>query len=260
MKRHLIFVLLFLLTLAGYSQNLVINPGFESWDSDTRPTGWSTAQNCLADNSVVWEGNYSCHQAGTSSSKYLGQLIQVSAGTEYCLSLYYTTLITDNGNGCRIWCYWKDAEGSSLSDPLTDDILRPSQYLKSDDWDQFSVTVTAPEGAAALYLEVRTYPNSVAYWDNFSLTESVPTYAGAVKKELPVLYPNPVTDYLHISGINNIKRIAIYSYNGIKTWDASYEGQPVITIPAGKFSNGIYTVIIYTRDKAMYSKFLKKTP
>ena len=29
------------------SQNLVINPGFESWESETQPSGWSVAMNCL---------------------------------------------------------------------------------------------------------------------------------------------------------------------------------------------------------------------
>ncbi len=258
MKRHLFFVLLYLINLSGLGQNLVINPGFESWDSETRPAGWTTAQNCQPENSVVLSGSFSCHQEGTSSSKYLGQLIQVTAGNTYCLSFYYMALVTDNGNGCRLWCYWKDSSGSSLADPETDELLRPSHYLKSDFWDQFEITVTAPEGAAALYLEVRTYPNSVAFWDEFSFEESVATVSQSMKEAVPVLYPNPVTDYLHICGINNIRRIEIYSYRGSKVWDAVCDGQPVITIPAGTFANGMYTVIIHTPGKKTYGKFLKK--
>ena len=258
MKRHPFFVLLIVSAHAGYGQNLVINPGFELWDSDTRPAGWTTAQNCLTENTIVWSENYSCHQAGTSSSKYLGQVIQVSAGNTYSLSFFYTTRITDNGNGCRIWSYWKDSEGNSLSDPATDDILRPSQYLQSEDWEQFSTTLTAPEGAVALYLEVRTYPNSIAYWDEFSFTESISTGTYTDREKIPVLYPNPVTDYLHLSGINNIQRVEIFSYDGIKTWDREYEGQTVITIPAGHLSNGYYTVVIHTTGRIIYRKFLKR--
>ncbi len=260
MKRHLLFVLFLAMTISGYGQNLIANPGFELWDSDTRPTGWTTAQNCQAEATVIWAGSYSCRQAGSSSSKYLGQVIQVTAGNTYCLSFYYMTQITDNGNGCRIWCYWKDSDGTSLYDPATDDILRPSQYLKSDDWEQFSISVTAPEGAVALYLEVRTYPNSVAYWDEFSFTESEATKIEVTGEKIPVLYPNPVTEFLHIRGINNICRIEIFSYTGIKTLDSGYNGQTEITIPVGHLRNGFYTVIIHTSGKITYSKFLKRAP
>jgi hypothetical protein len=258
MKGKIFFVLLFMATLSVHSQNLVVNPGFESWDSDTKPTGWTTAQNCLSESSIVWSGSHSCRQAGTTSSKYLGQMIQVTSGNTYCLSFYYQTQITDNGNGCRIWCYWKDSEGASLADPSTDDLLRPSQYLKSDDWSQFSVNVTAPEGAVALYMEVRTYPNSVTYWDEFSFSESVATYSTGTREQDIVIYPNPASDNLYVKGSDKIESVEIYNMEGIPIWSRNYDGQPLITVPVSNLREGFYTVIIRLPGRTVYRKLLKE--
>lgn len=164
-------MLLQLPALMLYSQNLVVNPGFETWSILSKPAGWTHAENCRKDSLTIFAGSYSCsHSGGVSSSSDLGQTIQIAAGMDYVLNFRYRTCPGTTGNGARIWCYWKDQSGSNVTDPATDDIMRPSKYLKSDDWSQFSVTLAAPANAAALYLEVRTYPGSGTWWDDFSLT------------------------------------------------------------------------------------------
>jgi hypothetical protein len=181
MKRAVIFVLLLSMELIVHSQNLVANPGFEKWQTITRPEGWSVTQNCQKDSVSFQSGIYSClHFGGTTSAKYLGQTIPVIPRKQYRLSLLYKTAVTGTGNGCRIWCYWKDEAGNSITDASTDDILRPSKYLKSDTWQPFSTEViAAPSNAASFYLEVRTYQNSITNWDDFVFEEYIT--AGTMK-------------------------------------------------------------------------------
>ena len=73
MKRVIFFVLLTNISLISFSQNLVLNAGFEIWEKSNKPAGWTTAQNCLKDSVYIKSGSYSCrHEGGT---KYLGQTL-----------------------------------------------------------------------------------------------------------------------------------------------------------------------------------------
>jgi hypothetical protein len=258
MKRHSFFVLLLAVAISSYSQNLTVNPGFEAWDGLSKPVGWTTSQNCLKDSVFIKSGDYSCRHEGGTSSKYMGQTISVRPGVSYKLTFFYRTDITDNGNGCRIWCYWKDTDGAGISDPSTNAILRPSKYLKSEAWDQFTTEATAPPEAVEFYLEVRTYPNSVTYWDDFVFEESVMTENSEKLETLPLIYPNPVSHKLIIRGIQNIQHIGIYSYTGKSVWSSHFEGEDLITIPVSHFNNGIYIICIQTRDRVISHKFIKR--
>ena len=87
MKRVVFFVLLLAMELVIYSQNLVINPGFETWVKIDKPGSWTHAENCLKDSSTLITGNYSClHSGGATSTSDLGQTISVSPGMDYILS------------------------------------------------------------------------------------------------------------------------------------------------------------------------------
>ena len=133
---------------------------------------------------------------------------------QYRLTFFYKTVITGSGNGCRIWCYWKNSEGINMTDPPTDDILRPSKYLKSETWQQFSVDIAAPAGASSFYLEVRTYQNSVVYFDDFVFEENVATYLAQEKVSDIKIYPNPASDFLNISNISDLKHIIFKVFQG----------------------------------------------
>jgi hypothetical protein len=258
MKRAIIIVLLLTLETAMFSQNLVGNPGFETWEKTTKPYGWNTAQNCLKDSVYIKSGSYSCRHEGGTSTRYLGQTISVIPGNQYMLSFFYKTQITGNGNGCRIWCYWKDSAGNSISDPSTDAILRPSKYLKSDTLQQFSISITAPSQAVTFYLEVRTYPNSIAYWDDFVLEETVATGEPAISESFLKIYPNPASNYLIISNIQNMQHIDIQSLTGICVWSSYFSGEETITIPVSELSDGLYIISIRTNEKLIIRKFVKK--
>jgi hypothetical protein len=262
MKRAIFFVLLLTLGPASFSQNLVVNPGFESWGKTNKPTGWNTAQNCLKDSVFFKSGYYSCrHEADTSTTnptRYLGQTISVSPGNLYTLSFFFKTEITGNGNGCRIWCLWQDAEFKSISDASTKPILQPSKYMKSDTWQQFSTDIIAPANASYFYLEVRVYQNSIAYWDDFVFEKSALTAEPDRAKSLPEIYPNPTSNYLIISNIQNIQYIDIQSFTGIKKWSSLFSGEQEVTVPVSGLADGLYLIRIRTSDELIVRKFIKK--
>jgi hypothetical protein len=256
MKRVFFFVLLTNVGLLSFSQNLAVNPGFEIWEKLNKPAGWTTAQNCTKDSVNIETGSYSCrHEGGT---KYLGQTITVVPGKRYRLSLFYKTAITGSGNGCRIWCYWKDTGANTLTDPSTDDILRPSKYLKSETWQQFAVEFTAPSGATSFYLEVRTYQNSVTWFDDFLFEENVSTFNPEEDFSDVKIYPNPAYDYLIVSNLHCLQNIDILNITGTIMWSSRFDGERMVTISVSELTNGLYIVNILTNNKIITKKFIKK--
>jgi hypothetical protein len=259
MKRAIFFVLLLAMEHASFSQNLVVNPGFETWGKINKPSGWTTVINCLKDSTNIKSGSYSCkHVAVNSTTKNLGQKLAVIPGNHYKFSFFYKTETIGTEHGCRIWCHWEDVEGNTITDPSTDDILEPSQYMKSDTWQQFSIDIIAPANASFFILEVRTYQNSITYLDDFVFKENVATYKPEEKLSDIKMYPNPAHDYLIISNIQSLQHIDIQSLTGTTLWSSNFSGEKTATIPVSRFPEGLYIINIRTSDKLITRKFIKK--
>lgn len=162
-----IYTLLLILFTIGisHSQEVMVNGGFENWDDPSTPTGYSKAENTAQESVEVYSGTYSAKHTG--GTKDIAQTVPIESGETYTISLWYKFEVAGNA---RLWSYWK-----SNSDNLTDDAsaLRPSSYLDSSGttWAEYSVTLTAPATADALYFEVRTYTGAVVFWDNFSVVK-----------------------------------------------------------------------------------------
>lgn len=254
MKRHISFVLFFITAIYSYSQNLVTNPGFETWQKVNKPDGWTSALGCLKDSAIILSGNYSCRQAATADSRELGQLIPVSEGSLYRISFWYRN--ESSGNGCRIWSNWKDNEGNAIDDGLSLPLLH-SGFLKSDNWKQYSADVTAPPSAAYFNLIIRTLPNSVTYWDDVFFEESVATYNNELILYNIRIYPNPASDYLTISNISNIQLIEIRTLTGTRIWTSGINGEERLMVPVSGLKNGIYIINMYSSTRRYSGRFIK---
>lgn len=255
-----IFLFVFLVTgPVCISQNLIINPDFESWTKTTKPSGWTTADKCLKDSVNVHSGKYSCkHYAALSATKTVGQALTVTEGKKYNLSFYFKTEVSGTEHGCRIWCNWEDAGNIIIVDPLTDQILKPSAYMKSDSWQQFSVEITAPASAKYFILEVRTYQNSVAYLDDFIFEESVPTQLSEDPEGKTLIYPNPATDFLFIKSPDEIRSIEMIDLKGSKVLSSEFGGEFSVTLPVADLPPGAYLIRIHSNKKVFIKKFIKK--
>jgi Secretion system C-terminal sorting domain len=257
MKRAIIFVLLLSMEHYSFSQNLVVNPGFENWGKVTKPTGWNTAVNCQKDSLNIISGNYSCrHSSDISETKNLGQLISVDPGTQYKLSFFYKTEIINNEHGCRIWCAWMDALGTDITDESAKLILQPSSYMKSDNWQEFSIEISSPPNASFFHLEVRTYQSSIAYFDDFVFQKNVTTGLPEEKSPELKIYPNPVHNLLNISNINNMQHIDIQNLSGITLRSFNFPGEKSASIPLSGLTNGLYILRIKTSGKIITRKFI----
>jgi hypothetical protein len=254
MKRAIIFVLLLSMEHYSFSQNLVVNPGFENWGKVTKPTGWTTSESCLKDSVNILSGSYSCRQEGSSVSKNLEQIITISPEKQYRFSFFFKTGTT--GNGCRVWCEWLDDKQVPINDPLSAVILH-SDFMKSDSWQQFSIDITPPAGAEYFDLLIRSLPNSITYWENFLFTENVPTYNHEEKTSEIIIYPNPASNFLNISNINNVQHIDMQNLSGITFRSFNFSGEKSASIPLSGLTNGLYILRIKMSGKTIIRKFIK---
>lgn len=255
MKRVVFFVLLIVLNTRLFSQNLVLNQGLETWRSTVKPTDWVNTQNCLKDSDFVKSGNYACRQDGVTDSRDLGQRVIVSPKKHYRFSFFFKTGSATTGKGCRLWCEWLDTAKVSISDPSSVAILH-SNPMKSDVWQQFSCDLTSPDNAAYFYLLVRTFSNSVTYWDDFVFQESFPTINNEIRTSEIRVYPNPASEYLNISNLNNLQRIDILNITGTPVWSSSFPGEENIIIPVSGFPKGLYFIRVQTSEGIIARKII----
>ena len=100
---------------------------------------------------------------------------------------------------------------------------------------------------------------SIVYWDDFVFQENLATLNSEEKLTDIKIYPNPVSDYLIISNIENLQHINIQSLAGITVWASGFSGETFVTIPVSGFVDGLYLISIRTSDKLITRKFVKKT-
>lgn len=236
------------------SQNLVVNPGFETWNKPDKLTSWTNTQGCLKDSAFVFSGNYSCRQEGTTSSRDLGQKFVVKPSAQYRFSFFYKTGVETSGNGCRVWCSWLDNSQVGIADPVIH-----SGFMKSENWLKYEIAVTSPPEAGYFYLLVRTLPNSVTYWDEFIFEEDIVSSASDSSIPEIKIYPNPARNYLTISNSNKLEQIDILSITGVILWSEKFQSEEEITIPVSDLAEGIYLLSIHTKGGLYFRKFIKKS-
>jgi hypothetical protein len=151
-------------------ENMVENAGLELWEDASTPTDWNVYENITQESAMVHSGDYSAAQTSPSSGsvKLRQNIAGVIPGTEYTISYWY--LDNDPAAKSRIWSYWIDADGQTMAED--EEFLRPEIYSSDDpEWQQKVIQLTAPEGAAKLRFEVRTYKENgnggKVYYDDF---------------------------------------------------------------------------------------------
>ncbi|KAF0131322.1 MAG: hypothetical protein FD155_986 [Bacteroidetes bacterium] len=201
MKKIYISLLLLFLIVASHSskaQNFVINPGMETWTSDTQPEGYTIAENITKDASVVHGGSFSAKHTSASSTKKIQQVIEgITAGETYTIEYWFFD--NDNAAKSRIWSYWLNGTTTIAADEA---ILRPATYSEnSAQWQLFSAVLTAPAEATAFRFEVRAYNQDgnnggAVYYDDFTFSGDI------VIKPEPTNYPTAFEATVSGLGVN----------------------------------------------------------
>ncbi len=174
-KLSILFTMaLFILGSAGLlnAQELVLNGDLEAWDDPSNPTSWNKAENIGQATDPVHGGTYSAmHTSSDDGTQDFQQNVSgIVGGANYTISYWYFDNSTEAKT--RIWAYWLDGT-STLDDNQAE--LRPSAYSENDpDWQQFSVSLTAPANADGFRFEVRVYhednvTGGSVYYDDFSV-------------------------------------------------------------------------------------------
>jgi len=178
-----------LMPFVGMSQQLVQNGDLESWDDANMPTNWDKAENITQESTEIYGGTYSAAHESASGTQDFQQVLEgVVGGQAYTISYFYKD--NDPMARTRIWAYWLEA-GSTLD--ANADELRPSTYSEDNaDWQEFSLTLTAPPNADGFRFEVRVYKQDDmtgghVYYDDFSFTGDQTVYPE------PTNYPTAFT-------------------------------------------------------------------
>lgn len=186
MKKNLLILSILFITqsLTLEAQNLLTNPGFETWTAGNQPiTGWTiqnpaggTTTQDLAHN----EGTKSCKMSASGVDTFLEmyQQIPVTPGKTYTLSLSYNINAGD-GTDARIWSNFKtSANGKNIALTVEDSMLLKgpggvTKYFSDvkNTWQTYTCKVIAPVGSAVFRLAIRTYKTGIVSWDSFSFTE-----------------------------------------------------------------------------------------
>lgn len=204
MKKITLLLSFIACVLVSQAQNLVVNPGFETWtDTATPAANWTptlaASQTFAQEATIVHSGTYSLlstHAGTAGTAKVITKpYIVVTAGITYTFSFwYYTDASTTNLTaGLRMWGYWENPDGSNGTFDQTG--LQPTAYIdltsSVGSWKQFSVDITAPTGSGQLELDIRFYKATKVYIDDVSLVQKTTGFS------------TPSTNALNISVAGN---------------------------------------------------------
>jgi len=232
------------------AQNLVVNPGFETWtDVATPAPNWTvttaTGQTFSQEATIVHSGSYSIKSVSGSASgtaKIITKpYIIVTAGKTYTFSFWYYTdaSSTNLTAGLRMWGYWENPDGSNGSFVQTN--LQPALYIDQTSsvgsWQQYSVDVTAPALSGQLELDIRIYKSTTIYIDDVSFTEKV--VAGVSTPKADILSVSLAGKTLTVNNVANGSTVDIYSSVGSKVQSAQLQSG---AIQLNNLSKGLYIV------------------
>ncbi len=261
MKKNYIFTLLMTLCLIGasFGQEMLLNGGLENWDTDTAPTGWTKVENTTKETTETHGGSFSAMHIG--GTKDLGQTIEgVVAGDNYTITIWYK-VIENDATDARIWSYWKNEEGGSVTDAATDDALRGPDggYLPNNGgaWSKYEVNVTAPDNATKFYFELRTYGGATTYWDDLSFFKNATASVKNNAIEGFATYPNPITNnvFTITSNSTSKKEFAIFNLLGKQVLSSSFSGVKS-NVDVSTISAGIYILKVTEGGKTASKKLV----
>ncbi|MCD6359795.1 MAG: hypothetical protein J7M38_02955, partial [Armatimonadetes bacterium] len=166
--------LLLLVPLAPTSAasfELVTNGGFEA---GAQPKGWRVdvwegEAHDEVDAAVAHSGQHSLHLAGDNDKGLIvaNQRFTLLTGAPVTLSGYWKAALAQ-GTGARVVLRWTDAAGEKVRDET------PLTKTGAFDWERFELTVTPPEGAAAISLFLEIWRTRGDVWfDDVSAVQEI---------------------------------------------------------------------------------------
>ncbi|SFQ09028.1 T9SS type A sorting domain-containing protein [Flavobacterium akiainvivens] len=270
MKKLYTFLSAVAITAAVNAQtNIVVNGDMEEWTDANTLANFSTfTSNITQEATIKHGGEYSVKQAAPTSGNFPVQndVTGIIPGHSYTISYWY--LDNTTGARSRTWAGWIDSDGGNNGAPLqlddNADVLRvntPDSYSTDNaEWQQFTITLTAPAAADGFRFQVRTYRDvdnsGFIYYDDFSMIDNSVT--SLVTEEIAglKLFPNPLAagSSLNITSNNGTdKSVAIYDVLGKQVFAGTTNRGTVNTTD---LKAGIYIVKITEGNKTATRKLI----
>lgn len=159
------------------AQNLITNPGFESWDSSTtpaKPTGWTFVSTGVekGTGAAFVHGGTGSLKATAPATGNLNAYIDVTATPNTTYTLGYWVLDNDANARGRVWVQARTATANITWTSVGD--FQPSTYsTDSAAWTYVTATATTPATTEILRFDLRTYSagagSGVVYYDDVNL-------------------------------------------------------------------------------------------
>ncbi|MFZ4456143.1 MAG: T9SS type A sorting domain-containing protein [Bacteroidales bacterium] len=182
MKKFTLIFAILASIVAVSAQNLLSNPGFETWTAG-KPDSWSIttpANGAISEGATLNEGTKSCKVTGGTGTYGMSQAVSVVAGKTYTVVMNYFIEAGD-GTDARIWCNFKTAAGKYWSMALADSLALKGPNATASagyfpdvkgSWQTYTYDVVAPAGFELFSFEFRTYKTpAIVYWDNMQFGE-----------------------------------------------------------------------------------------
>lgn len=268
MRKNLLILIVVFCAISISAQNLLVNPGFETWAND-KPTGWiiTNATYLSQNNTTFTEGTTSCNAntAQANKSVNISQNVAVTAGKTYTFSVSYF-IERGDGTDAKILCSFKNSANKFIPMSLEDSLALKgpggnNAFFPTElgVWKTYTCDVVAPVGATVFYFSVRSSAYSTVFWDNFSFSINTKPTLYVSKTELidfnyaPGSGPSAEKSFV-VKGSNLTSSITVtapLNYEISTSSGSLFVANNTIIIPQ---TNGLVnSVTIYTRLKSNLS-------
>ncbi len=158
-------------------------------------------------------------------------------------SIEFSTVLATINIGCSL-------TGNNLAPPT---IYTPT--LSAGEWKLFTFSFVAPNNGKYITIIPQSNAAAASAWTNFdafTITPGLSTTESENSQSVKI-YPNPVQDYLNVSGLKKSENYSIINAAGQKVMKGTVSENE--KIDAQKLSSGLYFLLLENGSKI---KFLKK--
>jgi hypothetical protein len=264
-----LLVLLSALPLAA--QNILPNPGFETW-LDTigvnMPLGWLTSEitrpGSAAKTTDAHSGSYAVELYSGDTAAYLTSTSLIQAGASYDFSGFARTSSLLGGSYAITWL-------SLLGGFVGTPVLLP--VTRNTDWHETTRRVTAPDSAVFAIIAFASMPGATVDIDDITFTRVSGGIRGSgrITSQRFYLYPtqpNPFSNYAVINyslAVGDVALLRIYDLvgNEVRTLSDSYRPAGFYTAywdatdeVGAPLSPGIYFCRLQVGEKTLTQKLI----
>jgi hypothetical protein len=244
----IIFVLVLTISNIGFSQELITNGDFETGVLSP----WAGTSGVSISTDSPYEGLYRANMG--NDYKQIDQAITPTIGIEYTVSFWYK--IANAGVSAS------DKPFALIIDNVTSTNLAFEELdHTATNWTKhtFTFTSTVSDCKFRMYKLARQSGgiNNAVWLDAVSIIPTSTLSVNNLSQFNFKTYPNPTTDYLHLSASKTIDKIEIYNALGTQVLKNEFDSNTP-TVSVSNLPNGVYVLKAFISGSVGTHKFIKQ--